>query len=326
MNNSQSHYYKVAFFILKQLFLSSVRVIFYFIYFWSLFGFSQDTILPLYAKHIPCSSFEKIEGKLTDGGKDQKINTPQLWYYPSPHPKKEVAAVLVIPGGGYKNLAFEHEGIKVAEWLNKIGVSAFVLMYRTPHWESKPCKTKVALLDAQRALQMVAENAKQWNIDNSKIGIIGFSAGGHLAATLSNHFDFNNLEKSTNKKSYGPSFCILVYPVISMKDKLTHLGSKYSLLGSSPTDEEVHFFSNELQISAEKTPPTLLIHAKDDSVVNPENSIQYYKSLQENKIPSTLHLMEVGGHGFGISSTERPTQLWLALAKHWLIQRGIIAD
>jgi len=326
LNNSQSHYYKVAFFILKQLFLSSVRVIFYFIYFWSLFGFSQDTILPLYAKHIPCSSFEKIEGKLTDGGKDQKINTPQLWYYPSPHPKKEVAAVLVIPGGGYKNLAFEHEGIKVAEWLNKIGVSAFVLMYRTPHWESKPCKTKVALLDAQRALQMVAENAKQWNIDNSKIGIIGFSAGGHLAATLSNHFDFNNLEKSTNKKSYGPSFCILVYPVISMKDKLTHLGSKYSLLGSSPTDEEVHFFSNELQISAEKTPPTLLIHAKDDSVVNPENSIQYYKSLQENKIPSTLHLMEVGGHGFGISSTERPTQLWLALAKHWLIQRGIIAD
>ena len=316
----------MAFFILKQLFLSSVRVIFYFIYFWSLFGFSQDTILPLYAKHIPCSSFEKIEGKLTDGGKDQKINTPQLWYYPSPHPKKEVAAVLVIPGGGYKNLAFEHEGIKVAEWLNKIGISAFVLRYRTPHWESKPCKTKVALLDAQRALQMVAENAKQWNIDNSKIGIIGFSAGGHLAATLSNHFDFNNLEKSTNKKSYGPSFCILVYPVISMKDKLTHLGSKYSLLGSSPTDEEVHFFSNELQISAEKTPPTLLIHAKDDSVVNPENSIQYYKSLQENKIPSTLHLMEVGGHGFGISSTERPTQLWLALAKHWLIQRGIIAD
>ena len=249
-----------------------------------------------------------------------------MWYYPTPHPKKEVPAVLIIPGGGYKNLAFEHEGIKVAEWLNKIGISAFVLRYRTPHWESKPCKTKVALLDAQRALQMIAENAKKWNIDNSKIGIIGFSAGGHLAATLSNHFDFNNLEKSTNKKSYRPSFCILVYPVISMKSKLTHLGSKYSLLGSSPTDEEVHFFSNELQISAEKTPPTLLIHAKDDSVVNPENSIQYYKSLQENKIPSTLHLMEVGGHGFGISSTERPTQLWLALAKHWLIQRGIIAD
>ena len=303
-----------------------MRVIFYFIYFWSLFGFSQDTILPLYSKHIPCNSFDKIESNLTVVKKNQKKNTPQLWYYPTPHPKKEVPAVLIIPGGGYKNLAFEHEGIKVAEWLNKIGISAFVLRYRTPHWESKPCKTKVALLDAQRALQMIAENAKKWNIDNSKIGIIGFSAGGHLAATLSNHFDFNNLEKSTNKKSYGPSFCILVYPVISMKDKLTHLGSKYSLLGSSPTDEEVHFFSNELQISAEKTPPTLLIHAKDDSVVNPENSIQYYKSLQENKIPSTLHLMEVGGHGFGISSTERPTQLWLALAKHWLIQRGIIAD
>ena len=261
-----------------------MRVIIYFIYFWSLFVFSQDTILPLYEKHIPCSSFDKIESNLTIGEKSKKIKTPQLWYYPSTHPKKEGAAVLVIPGGGYKNLAFEHEGIKVAEWLNKIGISAFVLMYRTPHWESKPCKTKVALLDAQRALQIIAENAKQWNIDSAKIGIIGFSAGGHLAATLSNHFDFISSGKSTDKKSYRPSFCILVYPVISMTDKLTHMGSKYSFMGKSPRDEEVHFFSNELQISAEKTPPTLLIHAIDDAVVIPENSILYHETLQENKI------------------------------------------
>jgi acetyl esterase/lipase len=302
-----------------------VRVIIYFIYFWSLFVFSQDTILPLYEKHIPCSSFDKIENNLTIVEKDQKIHTPQLWYYPTPHPKKEVPAVLIIPGGGYKNLAFEHEGIKVAEWLNKIGISAFVLRYRTPHWESKPCKTKVALLDAQRALQMIAENAKKWNIDNSKIGIIGFSAGGHLAATLSNHFDFNNLEKSTTKKSYRPSFCILVYPVISMKYKLTHLGSKNSLLGSSPTDEEVHFFSNELQISAEKTPPTLLIHAINDAVVIPENSILYHKALQENKIPTRLHLMEQGGHGFGIKNALAPTNSWLKITKEWLKNQKIIA-
>ncbi|MDA0316528.1 MAG: alpha/beta hydrolase [Bacteroidetes bacterium] len=301
-----------------------MRVIFYFIYFWSLFGFSQDTILPLYSKHIPCSSFDKIENNLTIVEKDQKIHTPQLWYYPTPHPKKEVPAVLIIPGGGYKNLAFEHEGIKVAEWLNKIGISAFILRYRTPHWESKQCKTKVALLDAQRALQMIAENAKQWNIDNSKIGIIGFSAGGHLAATLSNHFDFNSLEKSVDKKSYRPSFCILVYPVISMKDKLTHLGSKYSLLGSSPTDEEVHFFSNELQISAEKTPPTLLIHAIDDAVVIPENSILYHEALQENKIPTRLHLMDQGGHGFGIKNAAAPTNSWLNITKEWLKDRKII--
>ena len=302
-----------------------MRVIIYFIYFWSLFVFSQDTILPLYEKHTPCSSFDKIENNLTIVEKDQKIHTPQLWYYPTPHPKKEVPAVLVIPGGGYKNLAFEHEGIKVAEWLNKIGISAFVLMYRTPHWESKPCKTKVALLDAQRALQIIAENAKKWNIDNSKIGIIGFSAGGHLAATLSNHFDFNNLEKSTNKKSYKLSFCILVYPVISMTEKLTHLGSKYSLLGSSATDEEVHFFSNELQISAEKTPPTLLIHAIDDAVVIPENSILYHETLQENKIPTRLHLMDKGGHGFGIKNAAAPTNSWLNVTKEWLKDQKIIA-
>ena len=301
-----------------------MRVIFYFIYFWSLFGFSQDTILPLYEKHIPCSSFDKIENNLIIGEKDQKIHTPQLWYYPSPHPKKEVAAVLVIPGGGYKNLALEHEGIKVAKWFNKIGISAFVLRYRTPHWESKPCKTKVALLDAQRALQIIAENAKQWNIDNAKIGIIGFSAGGHLAATLSNHFDFISSEKITDKKSYSPSFCILVYPVISMKDKLTHLGSKYSLLGSSPSDKVVHFFSNELQISAEKTPPTLLIHAIDDAVVIPENSIMYHETLQENKIPTRLHLMDQGGHGFGIKNATASTNSWLNITKEWLKDRKII--
>lgn len=302
-----------------------MRVIFYFIYFWSLFGFSQDTILPIYEKHIPCNSFDKIENNLTIGEKDQKIHTPQLWYYPSPHPKKKVAAVLVIPGGGYKNLALKHEGIKVAKWFNKIGISAFVLMYRTPHWESKPCKTKVALLDAQRGLQIIAKNAKQWNIDNAKIGIIGFSAGGHLAATLSNHFDFISSEKITDKKSYKPNFCILVYPVISMTDKLTHMGSKFSLLGKSPTDEEVHFFSNELQISAEKTPPTLLIHAIDDAVVLPENSILYHEALQENKIPTRLHLMDKGGHGFGIKNAVAPTNSWLNITKEWLKDRKIIA-
>jgi acetyl esterase/lipase len=238
--------------------------------------------------------------------------------------KKKGAAVLIIPGGGYKNLAFEHEGIKVAEWLNKIGISAFVLRYRTPHWEPKPCKTKVALLDAQRALQIIAENAKKWNIDNAKIGIIGFSAGGHLAATLSNQYDFNSSEKSTDKKSYRPRFCILVYPVISMTDKLTHMGSKYSLLGKSPTDEEVHFFSNELQISAEKTPPTLLIHAIDDAVVIPENSIMYHETLQENKIPTRLHLMDQGGHGFGIKNATASTNSWLNITKEWLKDRKII--
>lgn len=302
-----------------------MRVIFYFIYFWSLFGFSQDTILPLYEKHIPCSSFDKIENNLIIREKDQKIYTPQLWYYPSPNPKKEVAAVLVIPGGGYKNLALEHEGIKVAKWFNKIGISAFVLMYRTPYWESKPCKTKVALLDAQRGLQIIAENAKQWNIDNAKIGIIGFSAGGHLAATLSNHFDFISSEKITDKKSYKPNFCILVYPVISMTDKLTHMGSKFSLLGKSPTDEEVHFYSNELQISAGKTPPTLLIHAIDDAVVFPENSILYHETLEENKIPTRLHLMDKGGHGFGIKNAVAPTNSWLNITKEWLKDRKIMA-
>ena len=292
----------------------------------SMWGNAQDKIV-LYPEGIPCNFSETANELVRIKKINHQIANPQLWYYPAVFSEKEVPAILVIPGGGYKNLAFEHEGIKVAKWLNQSGISAFVLMYRSPYWEPKPCKSKVALLDAQRAMRIIRQRSSQWNIEASKIGVMGFSAGGHLAASLSTQFDLGipATENQFKKISSRPDFSILIYPVISMRKELTHMGSRKSLLGGDPTKDQIILYSNELQVKSD-TPTTLLIHAKDDSVVIPENSMLYHKALQENKIPSTLHLMEQGGHGFGISSTNKPTKLWLALAKKWLIQRGIIAD
>lgn len=289
-----------------------------------MWGNAQE-IITLYPQSIPCNSSERSIVPLTIQKINKQITNPQLWYYPAAVSKENVPAILIIPGGGYKNLAFEHEGVKVAKWLNTLGVHAFVLMYRTPYWESGACKSNVALLDAQRAMQIINNKAKKWDIDISKIGVMGFSAGGHLSATLSNQFDYNSSNDGIQKINFKPNYCMLLYPVISMQDELTHLGSRISLLGHNPKPKDINFFSNELQVRKD-TPPTLLIHAEDDNIVNPKNSIIYYNSLQKNNIPSKLHLLKNGGHGFGITSTQKPTQLWLELAKNWLIKRGVIAD
>ena len=284
----------------------------------------QEKIV-LYLEEIPCSSNEANVDLLNTKKISQKITNPQMWYYPAAVSKVKKPAILVIPGGGYKNLAFEHEGIKVAKWLNQSGISAFVLMYRAPYWEPEPCKKNVALMDAQRAMRIIRQKASQWHIDLSKIGVMGFSAGGHLAASLSTQFELGmaGSENQLKKFSSRPDFSILIYPVISMQKELTHMGSRKSLLGENPTKSELDRYSNELQVKSD-TPKTLLIHAKDDNVVIPENSIQYYKALQKNKIPTTLHLMDEGGHGFGIKTSLAPTNLWLKITKDWLQDQKLI--
>jgi acetyl esterase/lipase len=182
-------------------------------------------------------------------------------------------------------------------------------------------------MDATRAIRIIRHRASEWNINPNKVGVMGFSAGGHLAATLSTQFDLGNtaVENQFDKFSSRPDFSILVYPVISMLNGLTHMGSRKSLLGDNPTKEELNFYSNDLQVKS-NTPPTLLIHAKDDSVVVPENSIQYHRALQKNKTPTTLHLLEVGGHGFGIKNAQAPTNSWLKITDEWLQEKKFIAD
>lgn len=221
-------------------------------------------------------------------------------------------AVVICPGGGYGGHAIQPEGHGIAAWLNRSGITGVVLEYRLPAGRSA-----VPLLDAQRALRTVRAHAKDWAIDPQRIGIIGFSAGGHLASTAATHFDAGDATAAdpVNQKSCRPDFAILVYPVISMGDK-THQGSRRNLLGSQPTPEAIENFSNEKQVT-DKTPPMFLAHALDDKVVVPENSQMLYEALQSKKIPSRYLELASGGHG--LNGYKGPMwDAWQTQSLEWL--------
>ena len=289
---------------------------------------AQKDKISLYPEGIPCKSNLETELDYDSSGRIfKKVSDPEIWYYPSDKMKgkENNVAVLVIPGGGYWGLWFDKEGVDVAKWLNNIGVSAFVLKHRLPHWESKDCRSKVALMDAQRAMRIIRKNSKIWNIDPNKIGVLGFSAGGHLASTLSTHHD-NGLDLSDlkiEKTSSRPDFSILVYPVITMNRPYAHNGSRENLLGKIPSQEYLDYYSNNLQVR-EDTPPAILIHSDDDKGVLPENSIQYYLALRKYNIPAALHIWEDGGHGYGLGNDKGSIKSWAKICEEWMIQRGII--
>lgn len=289
---------------------------------------AQKDKISLYPEGIPCKSNLETELDYDSSGRIfKKVSDPEIWYYPSDKMKgkENNVAVLVIPGGGYWGLWFDKEGVDVAKWLNNIGVSAFVLKHRLPHWESKDCRSKVALMDAQRAMRIIRKNSKIWNIDPNKIGVLGFSAGGHLASTLSTHHD-NGLDLSDleiEKTSSRPDFSILVYPVITMNRPYAHNGSRENLLGKIPSQEYLDYYSNDLQVR-EDTPPAILIHSDDDKGVLPENSIQYYLALRKYNIPAALHIWEDGGHGYGLGNDKGSIKSWAKICEEWMIQREII--
>lgn len=238
------------------------------------------------------------------------ISEPRMYAYPAAKEKANGTAVLICPGGGYGGVAFRHEGIDIAKWFNDLGVSAFVLYYRMPngHYE-------IPLKDAQTALTIIHNRAKEWSINKKKIGIMGFSAGGHLASTVGTHF---------KTKLQRPAFMILGYPVVTMDKSLTHGGSRNNLLGKNPSDDLVKLYSNELQVT-KKTPPTFIIHAKDDKAVPIANSENLKKALDENKVSAELNIFEVGGHGFGMRKSGIPADNWDEMLKKWLKVRGLIA-
>jgi len=289
---------------------------------------AQNDKIFLYPEGIPCKSDLETELDYDSSGRIfKKVSDPEIWYYPSDKKKSKEnnVAVLVIPGGGYSGLWFDKEGVDVAKWLNKIGVSAFVLKHRLPHWESKDCRSKVALMDAQRAMRIIRKNSKSWDLDPNKIGVLGFSAGGHLASTLSTHHD-NGLDLSDleiEQTSSRPDFSILVYPVITMNKPYAHNGSRENLLGKIPPQEYLDYYSNDLQVR-EDTPPAILIHSDNDQAVLPENSIQYYLALRKYNIPAALHIWEDGGHGYGLGKDKGSIKSWAKICEEWMIQRSII--
>ena len=258
---------------------------------------------------IPQSIQNNIQEQLesTDIVRISKVQVPQLEIY---IPNKKGAtgqAVIICPGGGYARLAYDWEGTDIAKLFNAHGIAAFVLKYRLPDSLSSNHPDQVPLLDAKQAMQIVRTRAEEWNINPQKIGIMGFSAGGHLAATLSTHFD----------KSTRPDFSILIYPVITMDKNIAHMGSRNNLIGTHPTEALIKLYSNELHISAQ-TPPTFILHTTDDNAVPVENSLNYYQGLKKNGVPAEMHIFPSGGHGFALALGKGALEKWPELLLNWM--------
>lgn len=262
-----------------------------------------QTVMNLYDGSIPNSKPSAVEEALTTDANGisrvSGVTSPTLTAY---FPKEGVAntgkAIVICPGGGYSILAITHEGHDIAKLLAEHGITAFVLKYRLPSDEIMVDKRIGPLQDAQRALQLVREHADEWGIRKSQIGIAGSSAGGHLASTLSTHYQKAVID-NPKETSLRPDFSLLLYPVISMQRELTHEGSKNNLLGSNPKPEDITMFSNELQVSKD-TPPAFLVHAEDDRAVPITNSEAYVKALENYGIAAKLIRYPQGGHGFGL--------------------------
>jgi acetyl esterase/lipase len=297
---------------MKPLVLSSLFI------FMLLLQVNAQEIIKIYPGEIPNS---KVTGILNteenSSAMIRNVTVPTLEMYLPEKENATGAAVVICPGGGYSVIVYQGEGISTAKELAKRGVAAFVLKYRLPSDSIMFDKKTGPLQDVQQAIKVVRENAAKWGIDAGKIGIMGFSAGGHLASTGATHFEKALIENQQNT-SLRPDFQVLVYPVISMQDNLTHADSRTQLLGRNPSKEDIDEFSNELQVG-ENSPSAYIIHSADDNVVDVDNSIGYFQKLRQNKVPVEMHIYPKGGHGFVFRN-----KFWMDHLFHWMENEKII--
>ncbi len=282
----------------------------------------QKEPILLYSGPIPNSKPAPADYKeeVNKDGLISKVVTPTLLPYFPEKGKANGAAVIICPGGGYAFLAYNHEGKDVARRFAENGVTAFVLKYRLPSDMIMQDRSIGPLQDAQRALQLLHENAAKWGIDPNKIGILGFSAGGHLAATATTHYS-TPVIAATDSLGVKPDFSILVYPVISM-GKFTHEGSKDNLIGKNAPQETVDAFSNEKQVKPDMC-PALIVHSQDDDIVPIQNAILFYQAMVDNKVKGVLDTYQGGGHGYGMNN-RTTTEDWFENAIKWLKQNKMI--
>jgi acetyl esterase/lipase len=251
----------------------------------------------------------------------ERADRPALTAYLPPADNATGTAVVVCPGGGYGFLAAGHEGKDPAEWLNKHGVAAFVLRYRIAPRYHHPAP----LQDVQRALRLVRSRARDWHLDPGRIGVWGFSAGGHLASTAATHFDGGkpDADDQIERASCRPDFAILCYPVITLEPPYAHMGSRHNLLGKDADPKLVAGLCNDRQVTA-KTPPTFLFHTSADKVVPPENSVLFYLALRKAGVPAELHVYEKGPHGVGLAPRDPVLSSWSDRLADWLRVRGLL--
>lgn len=287
----------------------------------------QSKVIDLWNGKVPGAIYNEKFKQSVDSAdnwiKMRSVINPCLDMYPAPAEKATGTAVVICPGGAYWGLAIKHEGAQVAKWLNSLGITAFVLKYRLPDDSIMQNKSIGPMQDGQQAIRIVRRHAKEWGINSDKIGIMGFSAGGHLASTISTHFK-EKVYEPEDSTSARPDFSLLIYPVISMDPTITHWGSRENLLGKNPSPELVKHFSNELQVN-EQTPPAFLALSIDDDAVPVQNSISYALSLRKHKIPCELHLYQSGGHGYGLGRSANTESTWPEACRKWLETRGLLA-
>ena len=289
-------------------------------------SYAQKEVIDLWPDGVPNSINNPNYKVETDSNQSwawtKNISNPTIDVYPAPAQLSTGTAILICPGGGYSLLAIKHEGSQIAEWLNKFGITGIVLKYRLPDKTIMVNKTIGPLQDAQKAMRIIRRHALEWNVNPDKIGVMGFSAGGHLASTLSTHYS-DKVYEQLDSISARPDFSILIYPVISMDSSITHVGSRVNLLGEHPSPELVKKYSNELQVN-QNTPPAFLVCSMDDNVVPIENSIRYAMALKKFSIPCELHIYEKGGHGYGMGRSNDTESSWTEACKKWLKANGFL--
>lgn len=291
----------------------NVMIAFFFVL-WISFGLAAQTRIELWhADEVP--------------GLIDPSDEPYLTWYPVSSPADSATAVVVCPGGGYTHLAEDHEGKQVAEWLNKLGVAAFVLHYRVGTQDGQKNLYPIPFDDGERAMRLVRSESQKFHIHPERIGILGFSAGGHLASTVGTHFDNGDpyspdrVEQITSR----PNFMILIYPVISFKTEFCHRGSRQALLGMNPDLHLVHFLSNETQVTT-LTPPTFLVATDADRSVPVENSLLFYEALRKARVPAELHVYQKGGHGFGLAPDDVVLSTWPKHCADWMRGMGLLPE
>ncbi len=286
-------------------------------------SYAQEITIKLWEEEPPlsirCPEYREREWYNESGVRYAAVIEPTITIYLPQKQEIPTTAVLIIPGGGYAHIAYTKEGEVIARWLNQQGIAAAVLKYRLPSDSIISDKTIAPLLDAQQAMRLLRKRSNEWNI--SKVGVMGFSAGGHLAATLCTHYNLIHPAVSDTGNA-RPDFSILIYPVISMDTTITHRGSLLRLLGMQPNGEQLRAFSNELNVTSD-TPPSFIVHAMDDAVVPIEHSLRYWNALRDTGVQTELHIFQRGGHGFGLALDNNQTnELWPQLCIRWLTMNG----
>ena len=272
--------------------------------------------IPLYGDAAIPNSKAGPDEETSDGSWIKKVSRPVIQVYLPAVAKATGASVVIFPGGAYAGLTFDFEGTQQANFFIDHGIAAFVVKYRIPDDQTMIDKSMGPLQDAQQAMRFARQHAAEWHLDSKRIGAIGFSAGGHVASTLATHFDKSYVD-NPDHVDLRPDFLVLVYPVISMDAKITHMDSRKALLGADPSDSQIRFFSNELHVTQD-TPPTLILHAADDRLVDVDNSIVFFEALRHAGVPVEARLFQKGQHGFFLIPRDR----WQSAIMDWLASSG----